>query len=578
LEIIDGLEYNLVPMNDKTRQEHQERTRQGNREREHFFSAAKVVAGITLISRVFGLFRDMGITSLGANRSTDAYGLAFQIPNLFRRLFGEGALSSAFVPVFTDTAEKSGFEKASRLLANAMALLAVFLTAVMLLVEIGFVVVALLPGPEDRKLLLTLATIMFPYMVTVCLLALGSAALNCRGHFAFPAAAPIIFNIVGIVAAWWIAPILKGNLSGQLMIVAFSVIAAGVIQLIAVLWLLRKSGFSMRLRLTPIEPGIKQILKLLMPIVLGLGFLQISELLQTIISWNLTSMAVAPDINIFGWVLHKPLTEGVITRVNAARALYQFPMGVLAISLGVAVFPLLTRYAARNDIVNLRDSINRALRLALMEGIATGVGLYILAEPIVKVIYARRNFSPADAAQAAFVLQMYVLGMWAYCSYQILARAFYSMKDTTTPLRVSCALVGVNLLMLVTMVWIPWLGAGAFGLSTAITFAINAVVLVYLLRKRLGLFGGRKILASVVRSVIAAAVMSAVIYLLLWLMKDTRNWIVVLTCVPAGAVVFVGTVWMLGAAEISEFRGGLSTAETPSTSSGQTANNVGETE
>jgi putative peptidoglycan lipid II flippase len=545
-------------MNDKTRQEHQERTRQDNREREHFFNAAKVVACITLVSRVFGLFRDMGITSLGANRSTDAYGLAFQIPNLFRRLFGEGALSSAFVPVFTDTAEKDGFEKASKLLANAMALLAVFLTAVMLLVEIGFVVVALLPGPEDRKLLLTLATIMFPYMVTVCLLALGSAALNCRGHFAFPAAAPIIFNIVGIIAAWWIAPILKGNLSGQLMIVAFSVITAGLIQLIAVLWLLRKSGFSIRVRLAPIEPGIVPILKLLMPVLLGLGFLQISELIATIISWNLTATSAAPDINIFGWVLHRPLTEGVITRVNAARALYQFPMGVLAISLGVAVFPLLTRYAARNDIVNLRDSINRALRLALMEGIVTGAGLYILAEPIVKVIYARRNFSPADAAQAAFVLQMYVLGMWAYCGYQILARAFYSMKDTTTPLRVSCALVAVNLLMLVTMVWIPWLGAGAFGLSTAITFAINAVVLVYLLRKRLGLFGGRKILVSVVRSVIGAAVMSAVIYLLLWLMKDTRNWIVVLTCVPAGAIVFVGMVWLLGAPEISEFRGSIS--------------------
>ena len=137
-------------MNDETRQEHQERTRpfdsaqgrQAHDEREHFFSAAKMVAGITLISRVFGLFRDMGITSLGANRLTDAYGLAFQIPNLFRRLFGEGALASAFVPVFTDTAEKDGFEKASKLLANAMALLAVFLTAVMLLVESGFVVVA----------------------------------------------------------------------------------------------------------------------------------------------------------------------------------------------------------------------------------------------------------------------------------------------------------------------------------------------------------------------------------------------------------------------------------------------------
>jgi putative peptidoglycan lipid II flippase len=544
-------------MNEKTHQQRQE----AHREREHFFRSAKVVAGITLVSRVFGLFRDMGITSLGANRLTDAYGLAFQIPNLFRRLFGEGALSSAFVPVFTDTAEKDGFEKASKLLANAMALLSVFLLAVMLLVEIVFVVIALLPGSADRQFLMMLATIMFPYMVTVCLLALGSAAMNCRGHFAFPAAAPIIFNIVGIIAAWWIAPILKGNLSGQLIIVAFSVVTAGFIQLIAVLWLLKKSGFSIRVRLTPVEPGIVPIIKLLLPMLLGLGFLQISELIATIISWNLTATVSVPDINIFGWVLHKPLTPGVITRVNAARALYQFPMGVLAISLGVAVFPLLTRYAARNDIVNLRDSINRALRLALMEGIATGAGLYILAEPIVKLIYARRNFSTADAAQAAFVLQMYVIGMWAYCSYQILARAFYSMKDTTTPLKVSCVLVVVNLLMLVTMIWIPWLGAGAFGLSTTITFAINAVVLAFLLRKRLGLFGGRKILASVIRGIIAAAVMSAVIYLLLWLMRDMRNWIIVLTCIPAGIVVFVGTAWLLGSPEIAELRGKFLTAE-----------------
>jgi putative peptidoglycan lipid II flippase len=129
------------------------------------------------------------------------------------------------------------------------------------------------------------------------------------------------------------------------------------------------------------------------------------------------------------------------------------------------------------------------------------------------------------------------------------------MKDTTTPLKVSCALVAVNLLMLVTMVWIPWLGAGAFGLSTAITFAINAVVLVFLLRKRLGLFGGRKILASVVRSVIAAAVMSAVVYLLQSYMKDMRNWIIVVVCISAGAVVFVGTVWLLGARELAELRG-----------------------
>jgi len=536
-------------MDNKAHQEH--------KEREHFFNAAKVVAIITLISRIFGLFRDMGVTSLGANRSTDAYGLAFQIPNLFRRLFGEGALASAFVPVFTETAEKSGLEKASKLLANALALLAVFLLVIMLIVQAGFLIFALLPGPADRKLLMTLAMIMFPYMVTVCLLALGSAALNCRGHFAFPAAAPIIFNIFGIVAAWWIAPLLKNNLDGQLVIVAVSVILAGIFQLVGILWLLAKSGFSIRWRLRPIEPGIRPIVKLITPILLGLGFLQISELLATIVSWNLTATSISPNIDIFGWILHKPLTGGVITRVNAARALYQFPMGVLAISLGVAVFPLLTRYSARGDIVNLRNSINRALRLALMEGLATGVGLYILAGPIIKLIYARRNFTAADAAQAAFILQMYVLGMWAYCSYQILTRSFYSLKDTTTPLKVSCGLAAVNLVMLVTMVWIPSLGAGAFGLSTSLTFTINAGILIYLLRKRLGLFGGRKLAVSVLRSLIACVAMAAVVYLLRWQMQGVRNWIVVASCVPIGAVTFLGVAWLLGAPELAEFSGGV---------------------
>ncbi len=431
-----------------------EKKNQEHKEREHFFTAAKLVAGITLISRVFGMLYNMAITSLGANRFTDAFGMAFQIPNLFRRLFGEGALSSAFIPVFTETNEKNGFEKAAKLLANAMALLAVTLVVIMVLVQIVFVIIALLPGPEDRKLLMTLAAIMFPYMVTVCLLALGSAALNGKGHFAYPAAAPIILSGFGILTAWWITPIMKDNLPGKLILVAISVIFSGIIQLAAVLWLLHKSGFKFRPRLKPIEPGIKQILKLLTPVLLGLGFLQISELIATIIAWNLTITEQAKEIHILGLTLARPLTEGVIVRVNAARALYQFPMGVLAISLGVAVFPLLTRYAARNDIVNLRDSINRALRLALMEGMASGVGLFILAEPIMKLIYARRNFTPADAANSAFILQMYAMGMWAYCTYQILARSFYSLKDTTTPLKVSCAMAVVNITMLLTMVWI----------------------------------------------------------------------------------------------------------------------------
>ncbi|MBU1259683.1 MAG: murein biosynthesis integral membrane protein MurJ [Planctomycetes bacterium] len=525
-----------------------------HKEREHFFNAAKVVAGITLISRIFGFFRDMGIVSLGATRYNDAFGLAFKIPNLFRRLFGEGALASAFVPVFTDVHEKNGPEKARLLLANAMAILAVFLAALLVIGELGFFLYSLVPGPKDREFLMLLVIIMYPYMFTVCLLALCSAALNARGRFVFPAFAPIIFNIFGIIAAWWLAPLLKENLQHQLMLVAFSVVIAGVVQLGAVLWLLKRTGLFLRPRLKPVEPGIGQILKLLAPMLIGLGFLQFSEFFQDIIAWNLTVTKLSSTINIFGWSIPCPLREGVIVRVGAARAFYQFPMGVLAISLGVAVFPLLSRYASRGDMPNLRDSVNRAIRLSLTEGLATGVGLFILAEPIM-MIYARRRFTVDDAMQAAFVLKTYVLGMWAYCSYQILARAFYACKDTKTPLKVSCCLAVFNLILLLSLIWLPGVGPGAFGLSTSITFAINVMVLIYILRRRLGLIGGWKIAASLVRAVIACAVMAGVVHYLKWYMKDMNNLVLLGVCVSAGAVVFIFVLWLLRSPEIKELMG-----------------------
>ncbi|MCE5340678.1 MAG: murein biosynthesis integral membrane protein MurJ [Planctomycetaceae bacterium] len=527
-----------------------------HKEREHFFNAAKMVAFITLISRIFGFFRDMGITSLGATRYTDAFGVAFKLPNLFRRLFGEGALASAFVPVFTEVYEKEGTEKARKLLANSFALLAVFLAVLLVIGEIVFFVISLIPGPHDRNFLMSMMVIMFPYMFTVCLLALCSSALNAKGHFVFPAFAPIIFNIFGIVAAWWLAPVFMENLEGQLTLVAFSVIIAGVVQLVAIIWLLKRCGLFMTPRLKPIEPGIHQILTLLLPMLLGLGFLQFSEYFQDIVGYNLTAVKDSTDIRIMDWTIPRPLKEGVITRVQAARNFYQFPMGVLAISLGVAVFPLLTRYSQRGDIPNLRDAVNRAIRLSLMEGFATGVGLFILAEPIM-MIYARRKFTLPDAMQSAFVLKMYVIGMWAYCSYQILARAFYACKDTKTPLKVSCILAVVNLVLLLAFIWIPQIGPGAFGLSTSITFMINALVLMYILRKRLGLLGGRKIAACVIRSAVACTAMALVVYLLKWKLMQTGYLIVLSVCVPAGTIVFIGMLWLMKAPELYEFIGSI---------------------
>ncbi len=545
---------------------------QQRREREHFFGAAKLMAGLTLISRVFGMLRDMAVVSLGANRATDAFWLTFQIPNLFRRLFGEGALASAFVPVFTETEEKSGFEKARKLLANAMGLLAVFLLGLMVLIMLGlWAWGALWPGNWDRQLLIGLLLVMLPFMVSICLLALGSAALNCRGHFFFPALAPMVLNICMIAAAWWVVPVWRESLSQNpivstpaeggaptvmyprpLYVIAASVAVAGIIQLAGMLWFLKRSGFQLRPFLRPVEGGIRPMLKLMAPMLLGLGFLQFSSLFDSAIAWVFTATPSSPTLDFLGFSAAKPLTEGVLARINAAQRLYQFPMGVLAISLGVAVFPLLARYSARGDKEGLRDSVNRALRLALMEGLATGTGLLVLAEPITRLIYMRGRFGTEDAHTSAVVLQLYVLGMWAYCTTQILTRAFYALKDTTTPLKVSCSLVVLNMLMVATLVWVPGLGPGGFGLATAATASMNCLILIWVLRKRVGLLGGRKIARSVLRSLAACAAMALVVVLMRWQMARMADWKVVAACVPAGAAAFLLTAHLLKAPELRE--------------------------
>lgn len=172
-------------------------------ERERFFGAAKTVASLTMLSRVLGLVRDMAIWAFGATRATDAFWLAFSLPNLFRRLFGEGALSAAFVPVFTEVAESQGWERARLVLANAAALLAMLLAGLVVLGELALLAALLLVEPgADWTLLLQLTMLVLPFMLTICTLALGSAALNCKGHFAYPAFAPILLNISLIGGAW----------------------------------------------------------------------------------------------------------------------------------------------------------------------------------------------------------------------------------------------------------------------------------------------------------------------------------------------------------------------------------------
>lgn len=529
-----------------------------HREKERFFGAAKVVAGLTLLSRIFGMVRDMSIVWLGAEWITDAFQFAFFLPNLFRRFFGEGALSAAFVPVFTETMEKQGQEDARKLLANSLGLLAVFMACLMAVVLAGLLLLLWLSPADrlDRQYLVLFSAIMLPFMVLVCVLALASAALNCRGHFAYPAAAPILLNVCMIAADWVAVAFWPGSVEAQLTTICASVSVAGLLQVAGVFWLLNRLGLPIVPKLRPLQPGVRKIVRTMAPALIGVGFLQLSSLFDYLAMWFLSASKFAGNISIFGWEIVRPLKAGVVVQVVAANRIAQFPMGVFALSLGAAVFPLLSRYAARGDMANLRDSLNRACRLAVMEGLATGMGLFVLAEPIVRLIWQHRNFTAASADVAIFVLRLWVVGMWAFCTHPILVRAFYSMKDTKTPLKITAAMSVLYMTAVSALVFVPWIGPGAFGLVPALTFSVNVAILFLILRRRIGSFDGRKLAVSFARSAVSAGAMAAGLYAIQhWLLPGARPAVVVGVCVPAGAAIFILAARLLKAPELGELLG-----------------------
>ncbi len=526
-----------------------------HREREHFFGAAKLVAAVTMLSRVLGLVRDMLMVPLGNPILADRFWTAFSVPNLFRRLFGEGALSGAFVPVFTDVAEAEGWDRARIVLANVAGLLAVVLVGLVVAVELGlWAAWAIWGGDAHRLILLQLTGVMLPFMFTVCLLALGSAALNCRGHFAYPAFAPIILNVV-LIAAAWAAPKIANSETDQFFILGTSLLAAGLLQLVGVVWLLKRTGLAIIPTLRPVLPEIRRIAGLMGPMLIPLSVLQLSAFADRVLALVFTATPQSPAL---------PLSDGVVRCLYAANRLYQLPMGVLAISLATAVFPLFSRYAARRDVAGLRQATNRALRLGMFLGIPAGVGLILLSRPVVTLIFQRGAFTSFDTDRAVFILRMYCIGMWAYFWNHVLLRAFFSQKDTRTPLLSACLLTVLNLALVIGGIFTP-LKAGAIGLATAVTQSLNAIWLTGVLHRRWGRIGLGSILASLLRTLLATACMGGTVVLVLRYMGSAVEWagesggriLVVATAVIAGTGVFVLVGKVLRCPELAELSGPL---------------------
>ena len=478
-----------------------------------YLGSARLIAACTLLSRVTGLARDIVLNrAFGQNWVQDAFNYGFLIPNLFRRLFGEGALSAIFIPTFTDVLDKDGKPAAWTLLGRVLSLMVLILASATILLELGALAVYhFSPGGPMRTLQIGLSSVMLPFMISICVLALLSSMLNCLGHFTAPALMPIVLNLLNMFGVLVVGPMLGPRLEQQVYGVAYTVLAASVLQLVLILPVLRRQGVRFKWSISTSDERVRHMIRMFIPVVIGQGVLLLSVFLDSQICTFLTRGPQDPaSQSYFGLHFAYPLHEGALSAVNNAQRLYQFPLGVLAISLATAAFPMFSLYASRQDFAGLRGTLGQSLRVALFEGLPSGVVLIVLAEPIISLLFQHGRFDEHATRRAAWVLKWYAIGMPAYCCQQILLRGFYSLKDTLTPMWIGCALVALNLAINVSLVWQPSIGEAAFGIGTAVTSTMHVGVSIWFLRRRLhGRIGGRMLFASLVRTLAASSACAA---------------------------------------------------------------------
>ncbi len=426
-----------------------------------FIRSTWLIASLTLVSRVLGLLREcIFATFFSTGEILSAFRIAFMLPNLARRLFGEGALSAAMIPVLTQSLQNHGEEKSRKFVGTMFKVLFTVLLAGMLLAELVIVVWRM----SHDDLALELSAWLMPYMAMICLVAIGGGVLQVRGHFATPAVAPALLNIA-IIAGTWIGA--KGmNLAGAELIhvICISVLVGGATQLALTAWALASVSFFPIFSRVWKDEQLKSVTLLMGPMILGLSAVQINTLMDYLIAY----LFVVEEGERVG-----PAVLGY------AQYLYQLPLGVFGIALATAIFPVLSEKASQNDHAGLADVLDRGLRTSLFIALPASVGLIFVAHPLVAALYQRGEFDASDTRRVANVLIFYCIGMVAYFTHHLFVRTFYALKNSKTPARIAMYMVGINFIMNLSLVF--YLQEKGLALATAVC----AIVQVLWLRKKL---------------------------------------------------------------------------------------------
>ena len=502
------------------------------------------IASLTAVSRVFGLVRDITYGHFfGASGLLDAWIIAFRIPNLSRRLFGEGAASASFIPVYSEALYKDR-EQAAKLANTVVTVLFMILAGLVLAGEGGiWLYYKVFARTTETQLILSLSSIMLPYMLFVCMVAMLAGVLNVHRHFASPAAAPIVLNIfiIGtVVVTGW-----RFGLEAreQVFCVAVAVLAAGVVQVVMQLWPLRRLGVSIRPAWEVRSESFKKILLLMGPMILGMTATQINTLADDLVAWWFSgSEEKGQFFELLGAQISYPMWRGSVSHLYYAQRLYQLPLGILGISLATAIFPVMSTDAAKKDFGALQTTISKGLRGTVFVAIPATAGLMMVAQPLISAAFEHGRFTYEDTAMVVRTLSFYALGLCGYFAQQILARAFYSMQDSKTPMRSALIAVFANIVLNLTLIW--FLGRAGLACATAICSYVQVTILVAVLQQKLGQSIWDGIWATLVKTVLATAIMCLVGVGILFLMAklpDSRwcNILRLVAVVPSAAGVYL---------------------------------------
>lgn len=481
--------------------------------------SAGIVSIAVMGSRVLGLVRELVFAAFfGAGFATDAFIVAFRVPNLLRDLFAEGALSAAFVTTFSQTFAKKGDREAWRL-ANLVNNGLIIVLAVIVVLGIVFApqIVGLLLNPDPAiadtpraqqtyHLAVIMTRIMFPFLLMVSLAAVAMGVLNTKDRFGIPASASTMFNVGsiagGLLCAYLLAPDYIGGITSELLrggsphanpegaaraIIGMSIgtLAGGILQWLIQVPSLKEVGYRWEPIVSFTDPGVRQVMRLMAPAVIGAAAVQVNVFVNT-------SFASS-------------LGEGPVSWLNYAFRLIQFPIGVFGVAISTATLPVASRAAARENLDDFRHTIASSLRLTFLLTIPSAVGLVALNQAIIALIYQRGRFTVFDTVQTGEALAFYALGLTAYSAIKILAPAFYALNETRIPMIASVLSIVTNY---VIASWaITRIGHRGLALSVSAVALVNFLILFVLLRRKLGSIEGRSLLTVLTKVLLASAAM-----------------------------------------------------------------------